>query len=804
MTSPSQQPVEVVLLRSANRWREISGLILRAADGLRNSVGAEACAALVPQLDGHVDALRRAVAHFEESARHPEVVIATTGTTSSGKSTLANLLVGDTLLPKAVQEMSAGVVTIHHDPEVRRLVVEDTRGAQWSTGTWEASTAAEVQAHLESAMLIYRDMLRDGDGSGAAVEPPRFRVTWPTRMGSRPGDFGLPAGMRLTLVDLPGLKYIDDELNGSVVREQARRALCLVAYNAFETDSRKQEALLRQVVDQVKTLSGSPARMLFVLNRIDAYRTEHDPDARERAFTDRVTRQIRASLGEALSEYAAEASRIEPIPLSSEPALYAVLAERAGPGNDVPLLRRLAKEYATLFPDQEMDRLPRSPVDWDEGQRRWFLAEARHQSRVDTFERRLGVHITTHLPELLLPELVDAAYRPARGALEALDALVRSYSLNERAQVEEARARLEALYQRLRALQKEEVALLDPLREAARSDGDLLLKLAEAIPKVEAALGLAEARGQAGRLGSLLSALTTTVQEPLNRLFEHVFLLMKGEDAEDVLIQSAAPKLPDAVHALRKSPFGGVWSKGGSFEGGNAERVNLALSAFARSLSSAATSLIDREAGLQSGRSKEALDACAEAVVQRIERAALVELDRAGFPGLRGVFRGTFELDPPRLPRVRFAADVKQWSRMEERVEREEYWVQKRVWWKLWLGRSRVKETRSVIRTTTREGIEVAKLGDLLEGFTSSGMLKELEESFAEWLGQSILYFDKALGRRLDDGIKTYRRALEQRLAEIERNAESRIERVERFRGDVAEALKAAEAGRDWRGVVDG
>ena len=68
---------------------------------------------------------RRALQRFENAAQRPEVVIATTGTTSSGKSTLANLLIGEMLLPKAVQEMSAGVVTIRHSASERQLVVED-------------------------------------------------------------------------------------------------------------------------------------------------------------------------------------------------------------------------------------------------------------------------------------------------------------------------------------------------------------------------------------------------------------------------------------------------------------------------------------------------------------------------------------------------------------------------------------------------------------------------------------------------------------------------------------------------------
>src|SRR5262249_36488807 len=152
--------------------------------------------------------------------------------------------------------------------------------------------------------------------------------------------------------------------------------------------------------------------------------TDRDPAASERAFSDRVTRQIRAGIREALPEHAVAAAAIEPTPLSSEPALYAVLAEDAGSTNAPALFRKLAKEYAVIFPDPDTDRLPRSPAEWSESQRRWFINEARHQSRLDPFEKRLGAHIAEHLPELLLPSLVDAAFRPAQRVLGQLDALV--------------------------------------------------------------------------------------------------------------------------------------------------------------------------------------------------------------------------------------------------------------------------------------------------------------------------------------------------------------------------------------------
>jgi hypothetical protein len=798
MYNNSQEPVDVLLTRAAVKWRFVAEEILQLSRTFRTAVGHTSYLQLTSGLDEAVKELGTAISRFEDSAKSPEVVIATTGTTSSGKSTLANLLIGEALLPKAVQEMSAGVVTIQHDNRIHKLIVSETRGATWPTGTWETNSAEDVQKRLESTMQAYRDIL--GDESGVAhtqVDPPLVRIIWPTMMGRRLTKFGLPSGARLTIVDLPGLKYVDDNLNGDVMREQARKALCIVAYNSFETDPRKQESLLRQVVDQVKALSGSPARMLFVLNRIDAFRNDRDPAASERAFTDRVTRQIRTGIRDALAEYTAEANTIEPIPLSSEPALYAVIAEQNTTIEGNSVLRKLAKEYAVLFPDEDMDRLSRSPVDWTDDQRRWFLAEARHQSRLDNFEKRLASHISQNLPELILPGLVDASYRPARQILIGLDALVGAYSLQERDQAEESKMRLEYLHQQLKELQREALRVLDPLRGVANGDGDLVEKLLVAVPKVEASLGLAAP----SMLAALPSALPDAVQVPLQRLNDYIFRSMSGEQLEDDFIHSAvsAPELHNAIEELRASPYSQVWKTGGKFEGADATQVNVAISNFAKALSSMASSLVARESEKQAVRMKDALDTCSEVIIDSLENAAVIKFEQLEFQALRGVFRGGLTLRPPRLPSVRFAPDVKKWESIEQKVEIQEYWENKRVWWKLWLGKENVKKTRSVTVTETKEGIMVAKLGDLMEGFALSGGLKDIEKFFSDWLNDSIIEFDQTLERRLRDGVKTYRLALEERMADIESGAQTRIDNIEKHRTKIKDLLCLADDERDWR-----
>ncbi len=586
-----------------------------------------------------------------------------------------------------------------------------------------------------------------------------------------------------------------------MVRAQARRSLCIVAYNSFETDPRKQDALLRQIVDQVKALGGSPARMLFVLNRIDAFRTDADPAASERAFCDRVTRQIRLRITEALEEYTEEASSIQPLPLSSEPALYAVLAAESDDPEQAQMLELLEDEYKKLFARRDMNSLPRDPAEWSSAQRHWFIDEARKQSRAIEFEERLGTHISSKLPEIILPPLVDAAYQPARRVLEGLDALVEAYGQQQEEDLARAIERLEQLHKDLKSLKDEALGLLDPLREVVSGDGDLVRRLLVAVPKLEESLGLGGPDGSPGQLSSLQSALTDAVQVPLQRLSDFIFRTMEGEEVEEPFIESCTTSaaLLRSIRSLRSGPYKATWKSGGKFEGTEADKVRRSLGGFATEVSAAATELVKRESRIQADRMQVALAACGDAIVDDLEHRGTTLVEAQGFRGLRGVYRGSFEVAPPRLPKVKFAASVKDWSRVVQATETQHYYVKKRVWWKLWLGKSLVRKSKQVVVETEHKGVSVSKLGDLLEGFTTSGEVADLEDFFSAWLGDSLARFESSLDKRLRDGVKTYRLAFEERLAELKQGTKRRVEGAKGHRAALNRALARVEGSRDWR-----
>jgi GTPase Era involved in 16S rRNA processing len=790
-----KEPVGIIIKRVYSAWKSTHSEIVALTDDIKRAVGLETFKRHSSSIDENLNDFSAALQRLLQASKEPEVVVATTGTTSSGKSTLANMLIGEILLPKAVQEMSAGVVTILHcsDPSQRQLTIEKTAGASWETKTWTSISAEEVQSRLETVMETYRKLIANHSSS---ISPPIFKIVWPTLMGLRAQEFGLPQSAKLTIVDLPGLKYVNDEINGKVVREQVKRALCLVTYNSFETDPVKQESLLNQITDQVKSLGGSPARMLFVLNRIDAYLSERDHVASENKFKNRVTDQIRSHLLKVLPEYEAEIMKINPEPLSSEPALYSILAEKLGPEADEAYLRKLSKDYAPLFPDKKMDELDRVPRKWTINQRRWFIQEARHQSHLDNFENALGRHIAENLPEIIVPSLISEIYNPARKVLECLDAFIKAYSLEEEGQVNEATIRLNRINQQLKNIKLEAIGKLNPIVEVVKKGGgDLDIKMPNAIKKVEEALEIPT------KLTPLVSAVFEAIDQPLNRLNDFIFRYMNGEDNGDVSIHSIQDfaKLKESLDALRETEYGKNFQTGCEFEDKNADFFLNILKGFAKSVSDSASSLIQRESLVQAERLNSALIDCSNAVIKLTESSAIPILKREGFSGLIGIFNGQVELKPPLLPRVVFEANPEKWSRTEAKPATVTEWVEKRVWWKLWLGTSTVPVKKQIVIKTIKQGIYVGKLGDLIDGFRESAQVSEIIQMHQRWFIGSLDEFDSLLSKRLDEGMASYREALSLRLEEIKQGSQVRIQNLEFFDVNLERAQQNLKSCCDWR-----
>ncbi len=381
---------------------------------------------LIPRLDVEIDSTRTARARSEndkrrafdkligeardkfiEAMQNPTVILATTGTTSSGKSTLVNFLCGSEIMPVAVGEKSAGIVTIHHS-EHRKLSIQDTPGATWPRGDWPKAgqhelTDEAIREVLDRVMSDY-NKLRDQPGEPAC---PIIDLWYPTRLGRDSRLLDLPKACTFRILDLPGLKYVGDEGNSKVIRQNCREALCLVLYDSAEVDPQKKRNLLEQVADQVKELGGSPARMLFVLNRIDAFGQNIGGHEEEEEFVRETERAIREILDKKLPEHRDYIRRLKPVKLSAKPGLLALIAQSHIGNEQLQALQGIDDSFRRLIPTAVRDELLGNVRKWKPVQIQAVTEGVMRTSHSLAFEERLRSHVRERLPELIIPQAVD-------------------------------------------------------------------------------------------------------------------------------------------------------------------------------------------------------------------------------------------------------------------------------------------------------------------------------------------------------------------------------------------------------------
>ena len=344
--------------------------------------------------------LESALQNLVDELHNPTLTLATTGTTSSGKSMLVNFLCGAEIMPVAVSEMSAGVVTVEYSRE-KSLTIYETPSATWECGEWYGVTDQEIFQRLHDTMLTYLDQ-RERDFNLAC---PKSLVRYPFRI-VKDLNLALPQGTKVRILDLPGLAYVGDESNAEVIR-RCREALCLVTYNCAETDARKVKNLLQEVVQQVKELGGSPARMLFILNRIDVFRADWNWPESENRFVEKTIATIKSELLDQLKEYTPEIEQLEIIKLSTWPALLALQIQQ---NQDILIAVKASKQAKNHFNgliEEVLEDLPSKHDNWSAHDRQRVAQALWEKSYAGEFQTILQTHITSHFPQLVIPQIVE-------------------------------------------------------------------------------------------------------------------------------------------------------------------------------------------------------------------------------------------------------------------------------------------------------------------------------------------------------------------------------------------------------------
>ena len=194
--------------------------------------------------------------------KNPSFRIATLGTTSSGKSTIVNALIGRKIAPIEAGEMSGGVLTIKHSQE-QKLIIEKTEDAVWDTGESTGSDE-DLYQRISTVMHSYHNARKKRE-----YVAPQIAAHVPLLPASNSSLLGLPNGIAVELIDLPGLKSVQDRTNLATIQEQVNKAFSLVALDYMQVDDDHRKRLLEELKKVVEYLQGRTDSMIFILNRVD-------------------------------------------------------------------------------------------------------------------------------------------------------------------------------------------------------------------------------------------------------------------------------------------------------------------------------------------------------------------------------------------------------------------------------------------------------------------------------------------------------------------------------------------------------
>lgn len=238
----------------------VSNLINSSPDVLEN-----------PEIDSRFKDFHSAYEEATKRLEKPSFCISTIGTTSSGKSTIVNALIGRKIAPIENGEMSGGILTINHSEE-HKLIISTTENGVWEAGEWTGINDKDCYERIRSLMHRYHEHRRKKD-----CNAPDVTAFAPLLPVCDPSLLGLPQGVGVEFIDLPGVKSVLDRTNLEIIQRRVYKAFSLVALDYTQVDETHREKLLEELKKVVKYLGGRTDSMIFILNRVDRQTSDDIP-----------------------------------------------------------------------------------------------------------------------------------------------------------------------------------------------------------------------------------------------------------------------------------------------------------------------------------------------------------------------------------------------------------------------------------------------------------------------------------------------------------------------------------------------
>lgn len=206
-----------------------------------------------------------------KSLSNPYITIATVGTTSSGKSTILNAMIGRDIAPSDVDEMSAGILTFTPSETENQLIISPSPENYWSGGSYNNMSDEEMNKKIYEVFKVYKTKKVNNRSCTAPQIEVRGTFLWNKYLES----FGLPSEVKFRFIDLPGLrKEKGDQKNLKVIQDVIGdvKPLCILAMDYSQlAHPEALDVLLGELSETVKNLSGSTDSIIFLLNKVDTH-----------------------------------------------------------------------------------------------------------------------------------------------------------------------------------------------------------------------------------------------------------------------------------------------------------------------------------------------------------------------------------------------------------------------------------------------------------------------------------------------------------------------------------------------------
>lgn len=206
-----------------------------------------------------------------KSLSNPYISIATVGTTSSGKSTILNAMIGRDIAPSDVDEMSAGILTFTPSETENKLIISPSPEGYWPGRSYNNMSDDEMNKKIYEVFKVYKEK----KVNKRICTAPQIEVRGTFLWNKYQESFGLPSEVKFRFIDLPGLrKEKGDQKNLKVIQDVIGdvKPLCILVMDYSRlADPEALEVLLGELSETVKNLSGSTDSIIFLLNKVDTH-----------------------------------------------------------------------------------------------------------------------------------------------------------------------------------------------------------------------------------------------------------------------------------------------------------------------------------------------------------------------------------------------------------------------------------------------------------------------------------------------------------------------------------------------------